>query len=90
MAVVSGRALDGNAGIAMLSDFVVATRDATFGSRESSGAEPVERSVEDYAGIGSLDLLVDDEPAAIDAVKKYLSYYLQDYPTGALQTKLVV
>jgi acetyl-CoA carboxylase carboxyltransferase component len=86
VAVVSGRALDGHAGIAMLSDFVVATRDATFGSWQSSGAEPVERPVEDYAGIGSLDLLVDDESAAIDAVKRYLSYYLQDHPTGEPST----
>ena len=82
VAVVSGRALDGNAGLAMLSDFVVATRGSTLGSRASSSSEPVERSVEDYADTGNLDLLVDDEQAAIDAVKQYLSYYLEDHPTG--------
>ena len=86
VAVVSGRALDGNAGIAMLSDFVVATRDSTLGSRDPSSAEPVERSVEDYAKTGNIDLLVDDEHAASDAVKRYLSYYLQDYPTGEPST----
>jgi acetyl-CoA carboxylase carboxyltransferase component len=80
VAVVSGRALDGNAGIAMLSDLVVATRNSSFGSWGTSKPmlDPVTRPVQDYERTGNVDLLVDDEPAAIDAVQKYLSYYLCD------------
>ena len=73
VAILTGRALDGNAGIAMLSDFVVATRESTFGSNSTSGT--VSRSVDDFAKTGNIDLLVEDERAAILAAQKYLSYY---------------
>ncbi len=85
VAIVSGRAVDGNAGIAMLSDFVVATRGSSFGSWEGAGpAQPILRPVEDYARTGNVDLVVDDEPAAIAAVRSYLSYYLEELPSGEL------
>jgi acetyl-CoA carboxylase carboxyltransferase component len=82
--IVSGRALDGHAGIAMLSDFVVATKNSTFGSWGTSGIllEPILRSVEDYERTGNIDMVVEDESAAIEAVQKYLSYYLQELPHG--------
>jgi acetyl-CoA carboxylase carboxyltransferase component len=84
VAVVSGRALDGNAGIAMLSDFVVATGNSSFGSWGTSEplSEPVTRPVEDYGRTGNIDLIVDDEPTAITAVQKYLSYYLCELADG--------
>jgi acetyl-CoA carboxylase carboxyltransferase component len=84
VAILSGRALDGHAGIAMLCDLVVATRDSSFGSWGGSKmfSEPVTRSATDYERSGNIDLLVDDEPAAISAVQKYLSCYLQELPEG--------
>lgn len=84
VAIVSGRALDGNAGIAMLSDFVVATRGSfigSWGTSESPG-EPVIRPVEDFEKTGNIDLVVEDEAAAIEATQKYLSFYLQELPDG--------
>lgn len=86
VAIVSGRSLDGNASIAMLSDFVVATQGSSIGSWGAPGStqEPVLRPVEDYARTGNVDLIVDDEPAAITAVRTYLSYYLCEHPSGEL------
>ncbi len=89
IAIVSGRALDGHAGIAMLSDFVVATRNSKLGSWETlepvsgdaygdAGRKPTVRSVEDYERTGNIDLIVEDEAAAIKAVQQYLTYYLRD------------
>ncbi len=82
--IVSGRALDGHAGIAMLSDFVVATKNSLFGSWGTSDLliEPVIRAVEDYERTGNIDMVVEDEAAAISAVQKYLSYYLVELPDG--------
>jgi len=84
ISVVSGCALDGHAGIAMLSDFVVATSESTFGSWGTSelSADPVIRSVEDYHRTGNIDLIVNDETSAITAAQKYLSYYLYELPDG--------
>lgn len=83
VAVVSGRSLDGHAGIAMLSDFVVATKGSEFGSLdEESGGEPTLRAVEDYAQTGDIDLICDDEPDSIAAVRKYLGFYLKELPSG--------
>lgn len=95
IAIVSGRALDGNAGIAMLSDFVVATKNSTLGSWGTWQAPqehlspghlhetpPTLRAVEDYERTGNIDLIVEDEAAAISAVQKYLAYYLCDLPDG--------
>ncbi|MEO2176353.1 MAG: carboxyl transferase domain-containing protein [bacterium] len=84
IAIISGRALDGNAGIAMLSDFVIATRTSTIGSRTTTGT--VERPVQDYAKTGNIDLIVDDEMAAITAAQQYLSYYHQNPTEGKAST----
>jgi acetyl-CoA carboxylase carboxyltransferase component len=94
VAVVSGRSLDGNAGIAMLSDFVVATKTSEFGSWGSSeigpvdpkAREPVLRSVDDYARTGNVDLVVDDESGAVAAARAYLSYYLCEHTDGESST----
>lgn len=82
IAIVSGRALDGNAGIAMLADFVIATKASTFGSSTATGI--IERSVDDYAKTGNIDLIVEDEGAAITAAQKYLSYYHKDTEDGEI------
>ena len=76
VAVVAGRALDGNAGVAMLADCVIATRSATFGSRSVTTREITERSSEAYACDGHVDLLVETDDEAADAARRYLSYYL--------------
>lgn len=84
LAIVSGRSIDGHAGIAMLSDFVVATEDSEFGSWGPSGGngDPTLRSVADYAASGDVHLVVADESAAIAAARRYLGYCLQEFPTG--------
>lgn len=76
VAIVSGRAVDGNAGIAMLADCVIATADATFGAR--TDATIVERPVQDYARGGHVDVVVDDEAAAIAAARRYLAFHGDD------------
>lgn len=81
VAVVTGRALDGNAGIAMLTDCVVAVRGAGLGSRDHVNGTVVTRPVETDAADGHVDVLVDDEDAAISAVRRYLAQVL--VPTTA-------
>ena len=75
VAIVTGRALDGHAGIAMLSDFVVASRGSALGSWVSPD-NAIVRSVDEYARAGHVDLVVDDEATAIAATRRYLGYYL--------------
>jgi acetyl-CoA carboxylase carboxyltransferase component len=82
IAVVCGRALDGNAGMAMLADCVIATRNATLGARDMSAGSVVERPVAEYASRGHIDLLVDDDAGAIAAVRQYLAYYLVEASSG--------
>ena len=77
VAILSGASLDGNAAIAMMSDFVVATAGSTMGSTED---EPL--PVETHAEWGDIDVVVDDEPAAIAAARQYLSYLRTDLPSG--------
>lgn len=76
VAVVSGVARDGNATLAMFADCVVGTAGSTLGAGEQRLA------VEEHARRGDIDLVVKDEPAAIAAVHKYLSYLLSDRPSG--------
>ncbi len=79
VAVVSGRALDGHAALALLSDLVVATRGSALGALPEDGhAEPVLRTVEDHARAGNVDLVVDDDAAAVAAVRRYLTLYLAE------------
>lgn len=73
VAILSGRAVDGNAGLAMLCDLVIAVRGSSLGAR--SDGEVFSQSVEDLATDGSVDLLVDSEADAIAAAADYLSYW---------------
>lgn len=91
VAVVSGPSFAGHASLAGFSDFLISTPgssigmggppmvEAALGKRlkpnELAGAEMHEVS-------GGIDLLVEDEPAAIAAAKRYLSYYDNDLATG--------
>jgi len=81
VAVVSGRALDGHAGLAFLCDLVIGVRGSTIGSRFGDGGL-VERGVEDYAARGEIDVLVDDDEAASRAVATYLGYWFDDGGSG--------
>lgn len=76
VAVVSGTSLDGNAAIAMFCDFVVATAGSMIGTVEG------QFTVEAHEQMGDIDLVVADEPSAIAAVRKYLSYLMCDLPSG--------
>jgi acetyl-CoA carboxylase carboxyltransferase component len=86
---VLGRAFAGNANIAGLSNFVVATRsaviglggpplvEAAFGQRltpEEIGA------IEIHELAGAVDVVVDDDDAAIEAVRLHLSYFTERVP----------
>lgn len=91
VAIVSGPSFAGHASLAGFSDFLVSTPgssigmggppmvEAALGQRlkpnELAGAEMHELS-------GGIDLLVEDEPAAIAAAKRYLSFYDNDFATG--------
>ena len=91
VAIVSGPSFAGHASLAGFSDFLISTPgssigmggppmvEAALGKRlkpnELAGAEMHEVS-------GGIDLLVEDEPAAIAAAKRYLSYYDNDLGAG--------
>ena len=89
VAVVAGRSFAGNASIAGFSDFIVATRGSAIGM---GGPPLVEAALglkltpeelgpsEMHEQVGGIDLLVDDEPAAITAARQYLAYFLGDRP----------
>jgi acetyl/propionyl-CoA carboxylase alpha subunit/acetyl-CoA carboxylase carboxyltransferase component len=82
--IVSGRCFAGNASFLGCSDIVIATRDTTIGMGgpamiEGGGLgvftpEQVGPAATHVAG-GVIDLLVDDEAAAVTAAKKYLGYF---------------
>ncbi len=90
IAIVSGPSFAGHASLAAFSDFLVATKGSSIGlggppmveaalgkrisANELAGAEMHETK-------GGIDLLVDDDGAAIDAARRYLAYY-EDHPTG--------
>lgn len=78
VAIVSGACRDGHAAIAMLTDFTVATEDATF---QAHGGEEI--SARDHARQGNIDLMVADEDAAIDAARRYLQFYQRTHTKGA-------
>jgi acetyl-CoA carboxylase carboxyltransferase component len=89
-AMVSGPSYAGHATLAASCDFIVATRGSSIGM---GGPPMVEAAfgirvrpeelgpVEMHAQIGGIDLLVDDEPAAIAAIRTYLSFQ-HDLPSG--------
>jgi len=77
IAIASGRCLDGNAGIAMLSDCVIATEDAEFGSVGGP-----RRSAQEYAKDGNVDVIAADEREAIETARRYVSYFAVEAASG--------
>ena len=71
VAIASGRAVDGHAGIAMLSDLVIATGAAELGTQAGHF-----RGASDYAKTGDVDVLVGDEAEAVAIARRYLRLYL--------------
>ena len=76
VAVVSGPCLDGNATLPLLAECVVATAGSVMGAADQP--VPVETSEQS----GDVDRVESDEPAAIAAVRRYLSLLLGDLPAG--------
>lgn len=84
VAVVSGRCFAGNAALAGVCDVIIATRDANLGMAGPAMIEggglgvfaPEEIGpVDVQTANGVIDVLVDDDAAAVAAVKKYLAYF---------------
>ncbi len=91
VAIVSGPAFAGHASLGGFSDFLIATSGSAIGMGGPPMVEaalgmrltPQELApVEMHAEQGGIDLLVEDEPAAIRAARRYLGYY-QDHDSGA-------
>jgi acetyl-CoA carboxylase carboxyltransferase component len=83
VAIITGRCFAGNAAIALFCDFIVATRGSLLGARGSdAAAPPAELSAEEHEQLGDIDLLVDDEQAAIAAARRYLTYCLVERASG--------
>ncbi len=93
VAIVSGPAFAGHASLAGFSDCVI----GTFGSSVGMGGPPMVEAalglkvthnelagVEMHERTGGIDLLVADEPTAIAAARRYLSY-LRPIPSGTGQ-----
>lgn len=90
VAIVSGPSFAGHASLAGFSDMVIATSGSAIGM---GGPPMVEAALgltltpQELAGVemhertGGIDLLVDDEPAAIQCAKQYLEF-LWDQPEG--------
>jgi acetyl-CoA carboxylase carboxyltransferase component len=83
VACIFGRALDAEAGAAFLCDFTIAVRGAEIGARDSEGSITA-RGAEAYAKRGDVDVVEDDEGAAIAAARTYLSYHLPDRASGSV------
>ena len=91
VAIVSGPSFAGHASLAGFSDFLISTPGSSIGMggppmveaalgrrlrpNELAGSEMHEKS-------GGIDLLVEDEHAAIDAARRYLAYYDNDLGEG--------
>lgn len=90
IAVVAGRSFAGHATLAAFCDVIIATKGSAIGMGGPPMVEaafgikisPTELGpVEMHEKIGGIDLLVEDEPAAIEAAKRVLAYHY-DEPTG--------
>lgn len=91
VAIVSGPSFAGHASIAGFSDFLISTPGSSIGM---GGPPMVEAALghrltpNELAGsemhelAGGIDLLVEDEAAAVAAAKRYLSYYDNDREGG--------
>ncbi len=84
IAIVSGRCFAGNAALAGCSDVIIATRDANLGMAGPAMIEggglgvfaPEEIGPMDVqVANGVVDVLVDDEAAAVAVAKRYLAYF---------------
>ncbi|WP_199027766.1 carboxyl transferase domain-containing protein [Ralstonia sp. ASV6] len=82
--IVSGRCFAGNAALLGCADVIIATRDATIGMGGPAMIEggglgvyaPEEVGpVSMQAPNGVIDVLVEDETEAVDAARRYLSYF---------------
>ncbi|GAA3393416.1 acetyl-CoA carboxylase family protein [Cryptosporangium minutisporangium] len=91
IAVVSGRCFAGNAALAGCSDLIIGTRDASLGMGgpamiEGGGLGVVAPDEVGPAAVqaanGVLDVLVDDDAAAVAAAKQALSYFQGALPSG--------
>ena len=92
VAIVSGPSFAGHASIAGFSDFLISTPGSSIGM---GGPPMVEAALghrltpNELAGsemhelAGGIDLLVEDEAAAVAAAKRYLSYYDNERDEGA-------
>ncbi len=87
--VVTGYCFAGNAALLGCCDVIIATREANIGMGgpvmiEGGGlgsfAPEEVGPVEDLAPNGVIDLVVDDEDAATEVARKYLSYFQGDVP----------
>ncbi len=90
--IVSGPSFAGHASLAGFSDFLISTPGSSIGM---GGPPMVEAALghrlkpNELAGsemhevTGGIDLLVPDEPAAVAAAKRYLSFYRNDRKEGA-------
>lgn len=103
IAIVSGPSFAGHASLAGFSDFLIATTGSSIGI---GGPPMVEAALgirlkpNELAGVemhektGGIDLLVPDDPAAIDAAKRYLAYYYDtssgESPATALEINALV
>ncbi|MFS8977324.1 carboxyl transferase domain-containing protein [Cupriavidus necator] len=85
--IVSGRCFAGNAALLGCADVIIATRSATIGMGGPAMIEggglgvyaPEEVGPVSVQGPnGVIDVLVDDEEAAVDAAQRYLSYFQGD------------
>jgi acetyl-CoA carboxylase carboxyltransferase component len=93
--IASGRCFAGNAAILGCCDVVIATRDSTIGMGGPAMVEGGGLGVfrpEEIGPIdvqqrnGVIDVLVEDEAAAVRAAKQYLSYSRARSPTGPAPT----
>ncbi|EHP38390.1 pyruvate carboxylase., propionyl-CoA carboxylase [Cupriavidus basilensis OR16] len=87
--IVSGRCFAGNAALLGCADVIIATRNATIGMGGPAMIEggglgvfaPEEVGpVSVQAPNGVIDVLVDDEMAAVETARRYLSYFQGDLP----------
>jgi len=90
VAIVSGPSFAGHASLAGFSDFVIGTSGSSIGMGGPPMVEAalgLKLTANELAGVemheqtGGIDLLVDDEPAAIAAAKRYLAFQ-RDEPSG--------
>ncbi|MGE0151021.1 MAG: acyl-CoA carboxylase subunit beta [Reyranellaceae bacterium] len=89
--ILPGRAFAGHANLAGMCDVLIATKDSSMGM---AGPPLVEAALgmkmtpeelgpaSVHVASGVIDILVDDEAQAIEAAKKYLSYFKGPHPKG--------